>query len=138
MIPDIKEERLMNPIDFNPNHETTIQKEKFSILPDKKMGPEIKKDVKAPTPEQMSEMIQKNNPDWEAKNLRDNLDKLTRAAAIFNKKLKFTVNKEINRIIVKVVDANTNKVIKEIPPSEIQKLAGKIKQMLGILFDETV
>ena len=128
----------MNPIDMNTNRESTIQQEKFTVFTEKKMEPAMKKEIKKPSPEQLSQMIQKNNPNWEAEKLRDNLDKLTRAAAIFNKKLKFSVNEEINRIVVKVVDANTNKVIKEIPPSEIQKLAGKIKQMLGILFDETV
>lgn len=53
----------------------------------------------------------------------------------FNRRLKFDINKEINRIVVKVIDKDTDKVIREIPPSEIQNLLVKVKEAIGLLFD---
>jgi flagellar protein FlaG len=72
-------------------------------------------------------------------------DDLDRAAEIleqtfrlFNKRLKISVNNEIERVVVKVIDANTDKVIKEIPPQELQKLIARIKETIGLLFDEKI
>lgn len=57
---------------------------------------------------------------------------------LFNKRLKLTVNKEIERVVVKVIDENTDKVIKEIPPQELQRLIARIKETIGLLFDEKI
>jgi len=67
-----------------------------------------------------------------------NLDTLREAFRLFNRRLKFSVNKEIDRVVVKVIDGTTDKVIKEIPPEEIQKLVARIKETIGILFDEEI
>ena len=67
-----------------------------------------------------------------------NLDTLREAFRLFNRHLKFSVNKEIDRVVVKVIDGTTDKVIKEIPPEEIQKLVARIKETIGILFDEEI
>jgi flagellar protein FlaG len=57
---------------------------------------------------------------------------------LFNKRLQFSVNEEIDRVVVKVVDAATDKVIKEIPPEEMQRLIARIKETIGLLFDEKI
>jgi len=57
---------------------------------------------------------------------------------LFNKRLAFSVNEEIDRVVVKVIDAQTDKVIKEIPPAEIQRLIARIKETIGLLFDEQI
>ncbi len=57
---------------------------------------------------------------------------------LFNKRLSFSVNEEIDRVVVKVIDAQTDKVIKEIPPAEIQRLIARIKETIGLLFDEQI
>ncbi len=58
-------------------------------------------------------------------------------SSMFDRKLQFKVNEELHRVIVKVIDANTDKVIREIPSAEIQKLQIRIKEALGLLFDES-
>ena len=68
----------------------------------------------------------------------ESLDILREAFRLFNRRLKFSVNKEIDRVVVKVIDGTTDKVIKEIPPEEIQKLVARIKETIGILFDEQI
>ncbi|AEF80460.1 putative flagellin FlaG [Leadbettera azotonutricia ZAS-9] len=56
----------------------------------------------------------------------------------FNKKLKFVVDHESQEVIVKVIDSQTDKVIKVLPPEELQRLHDRIKETIGFLFDERV
>ena len=56
----------------------------------------------------------------------------------FNKKLKFQVNKELGQVVVKVLDRQTDKLIKEIPPEELQKLHVRIKEAIGLIIDEQI
>ena len=56
----------------------------------------------------------------------------------FNKKLQFVVDHRSNEVIVKVVDKETDKVIKVIPPEELQRLHKKLKETIGFLFNERV
>jgi uncharacterized FlaG/YvyC family protein len=68
--------------------------------------------------------------------LEDAIDKLKKAGDIFNRRLEFRVDESTNRIIVKVIDTETDKVIKEIPPEQLIHLAAKIQEMIGLLVDE--
>ena len=38
--------------------------------------------------------------------------------------------------MIKVIDTETNKVVKEIPPEQLIRLAAKIQEMIGLLVDE--
>jgi uncharacterized FlaG/YvyC family protein len=59
-------------------------------------------------------------------------------AQVFNRKLKFSINEEIDRIVVKVIDKETDKVIKEIPPVELQHLYARMKEAIGLIVDEKI
>jgi flagellar protein FlaG len=63
---------------------------------------------------------------------------LERISLAFNKKLKFMVDHESHEIVVKVIDPETDKVIKVLPPEELQRLHGEIRETLGFLFDERI
>jgi flagellar protein FlaG len=56
----------------------------------------------------------------------------------FNRRVVLSVNDTINQVIIKVVDAETDKVIKEIPAEEIQHLIARIKETIGLLVDEKI
>jgi flagellar protein FlaG len=56
----------------------------------------------------------------------------------FNKKLQFVVDHRSHEVIVKVVDKETDKVIRVIPPEELQRLHKKLKETIGFLFNERV
>jgi flagellar protein FlaG len=64
------------------------------------------------------------------------IEKLRQVGNIFNIRLDFRVDDETNRIVVKVIDTQTDKVIKEIPPEQLIHLAAKIQDMVGLLVDE--
>ncbi|MDR0456743.1 MAG: flagellar protein FlaG [Treponema sp.] len=56
----------------------------------------------------------------------------------FNKKLQFVVDQQSNEVIVKVIDKTTDKVIKVLPPEELQRLHRRLKEAIGFLFNEQV
>jgi flagellar protein FlaG len=66
------------------------------------------------------------------------LNKMFKSNLLFNRKLKFSVNRQLNQVIVKVIDRSTDEVIREIPPEEIQRLEAKLKEAIGLLIDEQI
>ena len=54
------------------------------------------------------------------------------------RKLQFNVNKELGSVVVKIIDTNTNQVLKEIPSEDMQKLKLRIRKAIGNLFDEVI
>jgi flagellar protein FlaG len=63
---------------------------------------------------------------------------LERVTLAFNRRLKFEVDHESHEVTVKVIDSETDKVIKVLPPEELQRLHDSIKETIGFLFDERV
>ena len=63
---------------------------------------------------------------------------LEQISLAFNKKLKFMVDHKSHAVTVKVIDPQTDKVIKELPSEELQRLHDKIRETIGFLFDEQV
>jgi len=63
---------------------------------------------------------------------------LEQIGLVFNKKLRFVVDHKSNEVIVKVIDKETDKVIKELPPEELQRLHSDLEEAIGFLFDERV
>ncbi|MBN2397372.1 MAG: flagellar protein FlaG [Deltaproteobacteria bacterium] len=49
-----------------------------------------------------------------------------------------TYGKEGDKISVTVSDKETGEVIREIPPEELQRLSGKLEEMVGMVFDGRV
>jgi flagellar protein FlaG len=57
---------------------------------------------------------------------------------IHNVGLRFSVHKPTGRTVVKVIDKETQEMVREIPAKEILNLAAKLDEMMGMLFDKTV
>ena len=70
--------------------------------------------------------------------VQDTVSKLQNITNVIGRKIGFKVNEELGEVVVKVIDPSTDKVIKEIPSAEIQQLQVRIKQTIGLLFDETI
>lgn len=62
---------------------------------------------------------------------------LEQISLAFNKKLKFSVNRQLDEVVVEVIDRETDTVIRELPPEEIQNLHLKMREMIGLLFDQS-
>ena len=75
--------------------------------------------AKQPSPSELKKIINKIN---------ENVSKL-------NKDVRFSYNETLKSLIVKVIDAKTGKVIREIPPQEVINLQKKLSEVVGIIFD---
>ena len=57
---------------------------------------------------------------------------------VINHRLTFSVDHDTNDIIVKVIDADTEKLIREMPAVELQKLHKSIKDAVGLLINKLI
>jgi len=55
-----------------------------------------------------------------------------------NRKFAYDFHEATNRIVVRVVDRDTDEVIREIPPEKILRATEKMLELVGVLFDESV
>lgn len=70
--------------------------------------------------------------------IRRSVEELRSVSRNYNKRLSFSLNEELGQMVVKVIDRNTDKVIKELPPAELQRAHIRIRQAIGLLLDETI
>lgn len=66
------------------------------------------------------------------------ISQVQKLSDMIGRKLEFNVNKELNRVIIKVVDPSTKQVIKEIPSEEIQNLQMRLRENINFLVDEKI
>jgi flagellar protein FlaG len=88
----------------------------------------------APTGAEVAQNIVQNLAD--VKEAAVQLQKLS--DMVMGPKLQFRVNQELGSIVINVVDPNTDKVIKEIPSEDIQRLKVRMKKAIGMLFNELI
>lgn len=84
-----------------------------------------------------------NLPDDSQNKTNNNGQWIKNAVTDANNKIKlsrtrceFSYNDEVNRVAIKVVDSETDEVIKEIPPEETLKVIEKIWEIAGLVVDE--
>jgi len=64
------------------------------------------------------------------------VDELQRKAQSFSPNLRFSVDRDTGRTVVKVTDADTQEVIRQIPAEEVLQLAKELDRMQGLLFNK--
>jgi flagellar protein FlaG len=70
--------------------------------------------------------------------IKDTVKDLEQIGLAFNRRLKFVIDHESKEVTIKVIDNETDKVIKELPPEELQRLHQRIRDTMGFLFDQRV
>ena len=70
--------------------------------------------------------------------LQQTTSELENISLAFNRRLKFEINYDSKEVIVKVIDNETDKVIRVLPPEELQRLHSRIRETIGFLFDRRV
>jgi Uncharacterized flagellar protein FlaG len=69
--------------------------------------------------------------------LRSTVRELQTMSEAYNRRLSFSINEKLNEVVVKVIDTNTDKVVREIPPTELQRVYERIREALGLLIDKS-
>ena len=57
---------------------------------------------------------------------------------IAGNKLHFSVDKELNTVVISIVDTSTNQVVKQIPSEDMLKLKSRIRKVIGSVFDQVI
>ncbi len=65
--------------------------------------------------------------------------KLNEMSSIFNDNIiRFTMDDKTNSIVVKVIDSETDEIIREIPNKHSRELLEHFKENLGVLIDKSI
>ncbi len=57
---------------------------------------------------------------------------------IRNTRFQYDIKDEVGYFVVRIIDQDTDKIIREIPSPALQKIHEGIEQAIGILFDEVI
>lgn len=65
-------------------------------------------------------------------------DKLNRLMGLIDKRIRFDLNGESDQIMVRVIDQDTDDVLKEMPPKRVLELLHSLTDVAGLLVDQKV
>lgn len=89
--------------------------------------------------EKASEEPKKQQEDLDLPKAMDSLKKtFERLSRFFKTEAQFTIERELNMIIIKIKDRDTGEIVRQIPPEVAVKIAKNLQELMGILFDEKV
>ena len=66
----------------------------------------------------------------------DALERVNRSLAGSSRRFDISIHEKTNEIMVKVIDSETDKVIREIPPEKILDMVAKLWELAGLIVDE--
>lgn len=69
--------------------------------------------------------------------IKRTVEELNRLSGNFNEKVQFGYHENTNRIVVKIIDKDTNEVVSEIPSKYSIRLLEHIQESIGLLVDES-
>ena len=72
------------------------------------------------------------------KDLDDAINEVNKAIADYNRRFEFSVHEKTGSIMVKVINTETNEVIREIPPEKLLDMVAKLWELAGIIVDKRV
>lgn len=118
----------INSLDFQDTNDIIDHNKNASSLTKAKTSNNIKENVL------INEMTDENgSPTEQAYQVAVN--KLNEFMAHTQRNSKFAYHKELDRYYVEVVDAQTQEVVKEIPPKELLDAYYEMQKVLGKMFD---
>ncbi|MEM1672989.1 MAG: flagellar protein FlaG [Archaeoglobaceae archaeon] len=87
--------------------------------------------------QQVQQEVQKDR-DISSEELQKILEELKKKFDMLRKYLKIEIDAELEMPVIKIIERDTNRVIRQIPPDYLLELMKKIDQMLGILVEKEV
>jgi len=66
----------------------------------------------------------------------ETIERANRAISGANRRFEFSFHEKTQDIMVKVIDSDTNEVLREIPPEKIIDLIANLMEMAGLIVDE--
>jgi flagellar protein FlaG len=76
-----------------------------------------------------------STPPREPEQVQQAVEQIQRVVSLVANNLQFTVDKGTGKTIIRVVDSQTEEVIRQIPTEEVLSIARALDQMHGLLFN---
>ncbi|MDI6786007.1 MAG: flagellar protein FlaG [bacterium] len=83
-----------------------------------------------------AEVKDKLEGEKDVETLEETVKLLNKTSIVYDRGLNFAIHEETNRIMVRVIDMETEEVIREVPKEEILDLIAEIYQLSGISFNK--
>lgn len=79
---------------------------------------------------------EENNIKLSEKSIKEVIENTNKKLVATDRKFEFSINEETNDIIVKVINKETDEIIREIPSEKILDMVAKMMDLAGLFIDE--
>lgn len=83
-------------------------------------------------------IVNKDKESLSLEEIESVIKELNQFVQIFNTKIAFEIDKETKKTILRIVDVETNEVVRQIPPEELLKISRRISELLGLIINDKV
>ena len=83
---------------------------------------------------QIQKILQKEKPS--AEEIKQDIEAINTQLRSMNSSIQFIVDGKSNDVVVKIVDDDTGKVIRQIPSDEVLRMREHLKEMSGLFVEE--
>ena len=84
-----------------------------------------------------TETVQNDRKSISPEEIKKTVDELNKLSGSLNEKVQFSLDDATNRVIIKVMDRDTNEVISEIPGKYSIRLLEHFREHMGLFVDES-
>jgi len=101
-------------------------------------GIKTKTDKKEPTAQELTRLneFEKRSLPVSDKVILDAIDRINKFLSGINRRFEYSIHEKTKEVIIKVINSDTNEVVREIPPEKILDMIAKIWEMAGLIVDE--
>ncbi len=99
--------------------------------------PRIKQDANG-VPDQVAKSDDKISQDANSlsKQVKKEMGNINKQLQAMNYSIRFSIDDTLKDLVVKIVDKDTDKVIRQIPPEDVLKLRKHMQDMIGLLLED--
>jgi flagellar protein FlaG len=92
----------------------------------------------APIVVQMIQRVSQSERGLSTDEIEQIVSELNNFIQIFNTKIAFEIDKETRKTVLKIIDAQSNEIIRQIPPEELLAISKRISELLGLIINARV
>lgn len=91
-----------------------------------------------PAPHRNEPAPKSDTPEASPEISRKTFDELQAVSRLFNTRLEYRYHEGLKQVVVKVIDATSDTVVKELPSAELQAVHLRLREALGVLIDRRI
>ena len=98
----------------------------------------IQREIKQQQKQQLEEAERLKKEKLTPEVMQEIVEELKKKLSMLNTQLKIQIDKDTDILVVKVINKETNEVIRQIPPEYLLKIAKYLDEITGLLYNEKV